>query len=208
MSYGTNAPQGLQPYSMLSGACWNQQTSQYLLASGYGTPLYQGDPVTILNNGTIGIGVAGSAIVGVFWGVRYQDTSGTLINSTYWAASTTTFNPGGGGAIPATAFIIDDPYVLFNIQCTGTNLVSGSVNTINVTDLNLNYNFISGTGSTISGQSAYALNNASAATTATLNLKLVSLTPAVNNSFGLTYNNGLVLINNHIYKGGTGTAGV
>lgn len=208
MSYGVNAPQGLQPRRYLNGATWTQQTNDYPILSGYGTSLFVGDPVTLLNNGTIGIGTAGNAIVGVFMGCRYQDINGNYVFSPYWPASTVTWNPGGTGNVNAAGVVADDPNILFDIQCSGTAAITGDVNTIKIGELNYNYNFHSAAGSTISGQSGYYLDLASQATTATLNLKLIKLTPAVNNSFGLTFNNGLVLINNHIYKGGTGTVGV
>ena len=208
MSYGTNSPQGLQPRMYSTGALWNNQFGQYPIKSGYATSLFMGDPVTYLNDGTIGIGVAGSAIVGVFFGCFYQDATGNYVFSQYWPASTVTWNPGGTGSVNATAFVVDDPNVLFDVQCSGTALVTGHVNTIQQSDINYNYNFAAGTGNTGTGQSGYYLNLASQATTATLNLKLIRLTPRVDNSLGQTYNNGLVLINNHYWKGGTGTVGV
>lgn len=217
MTYGTNAPQGLQPYSMVTGACWNQQTTPYAIASGFGTNLFQGDPVIFDDNGGVPPGTgtlerggnASSPYLGVFWGVQYRDANGTLINSPYWPANTVTWNPGGSGNVAATAFIIDDPNVVYNIQCTGTGAVTGSVDTIRRQDIGYNYAITFATnGSTVSGLSGAALNLATQATTAALSLKLIGLTPAINNAFSQTFNNGLVIINNHVFKGGTGTAGI
>jgi hypothetical protein len=202
MSYGTNAPQGLQPTAMLGGASWNQRTTTYFIASGYASSIYQGDPVTGTSTGTIALGGTAntSPYLGVFWGVLYQDTSGNYVYSKYWPANTVTWNPGGSGAINATAFVIDSSDVIYNIQANTT---------IAQTNLNSNFNLSGvGTGSTISGQSSAVLDISTGNAAATQAVKLIGLTPAVNNSFGLTYNNGLVIINNHQYKGGTGTAGV
>ena len=74
MSYGTNAPQGLQPWSMLGGSAWNQKTNTYFIPSGYATSLFMGDPVVTVTTGTIQIASTGSnPLVGVFWGFFYQD---------------------------------------------------------------------------------------------------------------------------------------
>ncbi len=196
MSYGTNAPQGLQVYKYLNGSTWTGQNGVYLIASSYATSLFTGDPITLLSDGTIGIGAAAltAAIIGSFNGCVFTNSTGTVVFSPYWPASTAT-----QGTIPATGFVIDDPNVIFNIQATLT---------ISQTDLNSNYGYTVAAGSTVTGQSGYSLDIASGNAT-TNTLKLIALTPAVNNpAFGTNYNNGLVLINNHIYKGGTGTAGV
>lgn len=199
MAYGngTNTPQGLQPRVYQNGANWSGQLNQYPIASGYATNLFSGDPITLLSNGTIGIGVAGSAIVGVFMGCFYQDSTGNWQYSQYWTANTATWNPGGSGNVNAQAFVVDDPNVLFDIQCVGTGAITNSANTIKQADINYNYNFHSGNGSTGSGQSGFYLDMTTQATTSTLNLKLVRLSPNITNAFGVLYNNGLVRINNH-----------
>lgn len=68
MSYGTNAPNGFIPVKKLDGSAWTGATNPYQIASTYATALYRGDPVTTLADGTLGVGVAGSTCVGVFWG--------------------------------------------------------------------------------------------------------------------------------------------
>src|SRR5271168_3848232 len=114
MAYGVNAPFGLQPRQYLDGSLWNGQSGNYSIASSYGTNIFTGDPVTQLANGTIGIGVAGSAIVGVFIGCKYFDQSNTLHFSPYWPANTVTFQTN-----PAEALIVDDPNILFDVQTSG-----------------------------------------------------------------------------------------
>lgn len=195
MSYGVNAPQGLQPQQHQNGSVWNDQLSPYKISDQYATSLFKGDPVT-LGSGYLAIGVAGSAIMGVFWGCKYINSIGTYIFSPYWPASTAT-----QGAAGADAFVVDDPTVLFNIQVSSTGLTQAEIGS--------NANFVAGSGSTITGQSGYALDSTTIATgNATRNLKIVALTPNVSNAFGVLYNNALVKINNDIYNGGTGTVGV
>lgn len=199
MAYGVNAPFGLRPVKMLTGATYNGATTEYQIkntaGTGYGTNLFTGDPVTLLSDGTIGIGVAAAAIVGVFQGCKYTKSDGTYVTAPYWPASTSVQSTSA-----ITALVVDDPNVIFDIQ---SNNATGIV----ATDLNANANFVAGAGSTISGQSGFMIDQTTIANGATLNLKIMALTPNPTNVFG-GYDNVLVLINNHIYKGGTGTAGV
>lgn len=207
MSYGVNAPQGLQPRTDLTGAAWNNQTNRYNIISAYGTNLFTGDPVTFDGNGGVAIGVAGAAILGVFFGCEYL-LNGTFVYSPFWPAGTT---PDNG--TNATAFIIDDPNVVFDIQ-VGT-AVAAPTPAVILSNIGANANFHSGAGSTRSGQSGFYLDFAAINNTATDNLKILGFTPVPTNptptvadgSAG-SFNNALVIINNHIYKGGTGTAGI
>lgn len=72
-------------------------------------------------------------------------------------------------------------------------------------DLNLNYNIVANTTSGPEGN--HQIDGASGATTATLPLKVLNLSPEFKAAFG---SNARVVfvINNHILKGGTGTVGV
>jgi hypothetical protein len=194
MAYGTNAPNGLRPVKKLDGSCWTGQTTSYPVASAYGTSLFKGDPVTVLADGTLGIATAGSAAVGVFWGVQWIDANGTIRNEPYWPASTAT-----KGSVPATAFVIDDPNVVFTIQ--ESNGAGAAGTPIALTDVGLNANFAIGTGSTATGNSGATLNNTTEADTSTLNLKILSLDPYPGNAVG-NFANWLVVINNHRYRGG------
>ena len=169
-------------------------------------------------NGTITVAGA-SPVLGVFMGCTYVNTSGVLVTSAYWPANTATFQAQG-----AKALVVDDPNVLFDIQVSNNgNTISG----IQAADINNNFSFaVAGNGggatnpaagSTVTGQSAYYLDYATIANTATLSLKAMALTPYPGNIFATAapavigvgaYNNVLVILNNHILKGGTGTAGV
>ena len=194
MAYGTNAPNGLRPKRKLDGSAWTGQTNRYPVASGYGTSLFKGDPVTVLADGTLGIGVAGSPIVGVFWGVIWTDANGVVRNEPVWTASTTT-----RGSVAAQAFVIDDPNVIFTIQ--ESNGAGAAGTPLALTDVGLNANFAVGTGSTVTGDSGATINNTTEDVTATLNLKILGLDPEPGNAVG-NFANWLVSINNHRYRGG------
>jgi hypothetical protein len=199
MTYNVNAPRGLQRVYNVFGAA-NTPDSTYPIASGYATAIFKGDPVTLLADGTIGIGVAGSAIIGVFQGVKYTNTAGIPVNSPNWIASTATL-----GSVTAQALVTDDPMAVFTIQ--ETNAAGAAGTPLALADVNLNANFLVGSGIAALGLSTTSLNNASEATTATLNLKILGLDNYPNNAVG-SFANWFVRINNHITSGGTGTAGV
>lgn len=204
MTYGVNAPMGLQPVRKLDGSAWSVSENKYNIAGGYTTAIFTGDPVTMLSDGTIGIGVAGSPCLGVFWGVKYQLTSpqangNSFVFSPYWPASQAIKT----GTV-AEAMIIDDPNVVFNIQETAADGTAGTP--LALADRNLNINFVVGSGNTATGQSTTSINNASENTTITLNLKLLDLTPQPGNVVG-NYANWLVTWNNHLFKS-QGTTGI
>lgn len=196
MSYGVNAAQGLQPRQYLNGTPWSGQTSEYSIASGYATDLFCGDPIVGLADGTIGrqAGGAATAIIGVFWGVKYTDVNGQALTLPYWLANTVT-----QGALVAQAAIVDDANVLYDIQ-TDPTIVGGTA----FTDLNSTANLVTGAGSQRTGQSGFSVG--AAANVQSNQVRILRFTPVPGNAPGIRYNNVLVLLNNDPYKGGFGTA--
>lgn len=194
MSYGTNAPKGLQPVRKLDGSAWTSSLNDYQIDPTYASSLFTGDPVTVGSDGYLARGVAGSAIVGVFMGVKYIDSSNVAKFQAFWPG-----NPGVLTGSTVEALVIDDPNVVFTIQETDG---SGNAGTpLALADRGLNANFLYTAGSTATGQSAVSLNNASEADTISLNLKIIDLDPTPGNAVG-NFANWLVTINNHLYKGG------
>jgi hypothetical protein len=237
MSYGnnTNSPVGFKPYCYQNGALWTGGEREYPILSGYATSLFEGDPVTLLANGTIGIAAPGAAILGIFQGVTYVDTSGMPQYTNMWTGGTVTQS-----AANAYAKVVDDPTVWFDIQISTINNQPGPANPVALAlaNVNANANFAIATaansfnptvapnpvtyaanpqsGNTSTGISAYFLDYNSIANTTTLNCKIMGITPVVGNVYSaggtasgtINFNNVLVRINNHILSGGTGTAGV
>jgi len=224
MAYGnaTNTPFGFRPSQYINGSTWTGQMSPYLIASGYNTSLFTGDLVTFTNDGTITRAVAGTnAVCGVFQGVQYIDANGVFQNLPYWAANTVT-----QGTNYATALVVDDPNVLFDVQASNTQNVAPTSATVSVIQVvggttslfnNANFGLAGGGGagitnptggSTITGQSAMYLDINSLGIGATQQLKIIRFTPVPGNISGVLYNNVLVSLNNHVLRGGTGTAGV
>ena len=112
MSYGTNAPNGFQPVKKLDGSAWTGATNPYEIVTTYATAIFRGDPVTIGTSGFLEVGTAGNACVGVFWGVKYTDSTGVVKFMNYWPG-----NPGVLTGSTVEALVIDDPDTVFSIHC-------------------------------------------------------------------------------------------
>lgn len=194
MSYGTNAPNGFQPVKKLDGSAWTGATNPYQIANVYATALFRGDPVTTLADGTLGVGVAGATCVGVFWGVKYTDSTGVVKFMNYWPG-----NPGVLTGSAVEALVIDDPNTVFSVQETSGTGTAGTPLTL--ADRGLNINFLYTAGSTATGTSAVSINNATEADTAALNCKILQLDPTPGNAIG-AFANWHVVLNNHFYRGG------
>lgn len=191
MAFGTNAGIGLRPQFNRNGSPFNGAVTAYRIASGYATAIYFNDPVAMLADGTIGIGVAGAPCRGVFRGCNYYATNGTFTNSMYWPASTTIMT----GTV-VTAFVADDQNITFTAQETNGSGAAGTP--LALTDIGLNINFYIQAGVAATGQSRSTINNASAATTLTLNLRLLALDTTPGNVVG-SYANWFVTWNAHDY---------
>jgi len=197
-----NRPAGFIPREYLNGTPWNGQARLYSIAAAYGTALYVGDPVISSSsadaNGVPGIarGVGTGALRGVIVGLG--KTPGGLFNPSNLDI---TYRPASDPAVWYAA-VVDDPNVLFEIQeeSNGTQLTAAEVG--------LNQISLAGTGNGfVSGWQVRSTSGATAATTATLQLRLMGLVQRPGNAFG-AYAKWLVQINVHELGHGTGAAGV
>lgn len=210
MTYGVNAPNGLVPVNTGNGNTWNGQTNTYVLASGYGTSIYTGDPVTLGTAGTIIVAVASQSVLGVFTGVEYSVTTNKYaIKFPYWPASTVT-----ASGIPINTFIIDDPRVRFTVQEASTAGASGTPLTQAV--IGNNGNIVLSTGNTTTGQSRAFVDNSTTSTGLLAMVKFVALDPGITlgiastsgvaggqQTIGTAFQNWIVEINNDVYKAGS-----
>lgn len=197
-------PSGLTPVKMLSGAPWNGQFNTYVVDAADSTAIFIGDLVKQVNTGsdsagetvfgrdTEGMmhvvqGTAGAAAIGVVVGFSPLQTDLTIRHR---QASTARL-----------VYVVDDPNVVFEIQ-----EVSGGT-ALAAADVGLNASVVVGTGSSTTGMSAMELDNGTELTTATLELKILGLSPRPDNAIG-EHAKWLVKINNHQLGSHTGTAGV
>ena len=186
-----DAPFGFRAVRMSGSAPSSNGQTQYLIANGYDTAIFQGDPVEMVSGGSLNVANgAADVMVGVLNGVEFIDTTTrkpTFRN--FHAADTTAFD----GIIKA--FVIDDPDQLFEIQVSGafTNADIGAT-------ANLTY----AAGSTINGISKVEVNSGAIGTGADSAVKIVGLTgDPENNDTSSDNANIIVKINKHLYSANT-----
>jgi hypothetical protein len=192
-----NRAAGLAPVQYLNGAPWNGQARIYSIAAAYATKLAIGDPV--ISSGTAdAAGVPGIVRAADTGAIRGVIVGLGALNQTAMANPQNldqTIRPGAAQATTWYAMVVDDPNVVFEVQEGGTPLTAANVGqNTNLTIVDAN-NFLS----------QVVLDNADAATGATLQVKLLGLVQRVDNAFG-QYAKWLVKINNHELA--AGTAGV
>ena len=183
---------GLKPSSKLGSNVNSEGTTEYSIASGASGNIFSGDPVKMMNTGTILVAGAGDQLLGVFRGCRYTNSSGEVIYSSYW--------PNGTVSSDAVAFVVDDPNALFEVESAATGSVVQTV-------VGNNADIVYATGSTSNGQSAVTISGTTAATTAQLRIVGISNDPE-NNTLGTGSQsanvNMIVKINEHFYAQVTG----
>ena len=187
-----NKPFGFRPVGKVGSNYDNQGLTQYKISNGYGANLFQGDAVT-LSGGYLAIATAGNPIVGVFQGCYYVDpTTGKPTWKNYF--------PTGTAQNDIVALVNDDPNAQFVVQCSGTAAV---------TCVGRNADLVTSTaGNTTTGLSGQQVG-VPATGNATYQWKVVGVyEDDEDNDVLLDYANLIVIPNNHLYKGGTGTAGV
>jgi len=176
MSYGTDAPFGLQPRVSLTGGTWNCQQNVYQIPSGYAQNIFTGDPVFLGADGYIHVSPdanASALYLGVFFGCEFSiavpNAAGNFVFSPFWPANQATLN-----AAVVNCFVVDDPTVEYSIQCGH----AGNTTTFTQANVGKNYAITIGTGSTLTGQSGAFLDLTSTSNTAAF--KVIRLEPSIN----------------------------
>ena len=122
-----NSPNGFTPaYHMTGGTI---RPSEFAIASATNASIFSGDVVN-LSSGLVIQGTATGASLGVFAGVEYQATDGSVVFSKVWTADTVTL-----GSANAKAYVYSDPDIVYEAQSTGTPTQAsiGTTNTISTT---------------------------------------------------------------------------
>jgi len=198
-----NRPSGFTPVQYLNGAPWNGQARIYAIAAAYATALYIGDPVITAGsadaNGvpTIALAAAAGGVRGVIVGLGTAE--GLMANP---ANLDITYRPGAAQSKVWYAMVADDPNIVFEVQenANGTALTAAEIglNTISILSAGNGY---------VSGWMIASTTDATAAVTATLQVKLLGLSRKLNNTFG-AYAKHLVQFNVHELSHGTGSLAV
>lgn len=192
-----NAPQGFSPVKYSSGAPYVGAFNTYFVPATDSTALFIGDPVIdagsadsrgvpTVTRATAGSGAYTRGVVIGFLPVYPTITTAPNLNITYRPASTAMY-----------AMVADDPDILFEIQ---EDSVGGA---LAATNTGQNADFVAGAGSTATGLSGFMLDSSTAATTNTLQCRIVSLADRVDNIIG-TNAKWLVTFNLHQARNLTG----
>jgi hypothetical protein len=204
-----NRPQGLKPVkSLISGDYDGRGNVYYIPANDATYSYYSGDVVTSLGDGdangvpgivkyipnaaAAGAGINGAGPLGVIVAVGINP-SGPWINPT----DLTVRSAPQVKTRAYYALVVDDPFVIFEVQegGAGTALTSAAIGL----NCNLSYTAAQSTGY----ESGTILDNASEVATIGLDVRLMGLSRVSDNAFGY-YAKWLVMLNSHFYKMTTG----
>lgn len=196
----TSRVNGLSVVKNLIGGASTGQVNLYFIPSGNASNVFVGDAVKADATGdTVAAGgmatgvqsvvpaAAGDAILGVVVGFAINPLN--LNTPQYRAASTGRY-----------VLVSDDPNQIYEVQTSN--------GTLGVADVGLNASIAVAAGSTTTGSSGVTLDVATAATTATLALRIVGFSQRVDNDPTSANAKVLVKINNSQLGASTGTAGV
>jgi putative transposon-encoded protein len=190
-----SAPYGLKPLNLLGGQVFAGSTRMLPITSGYSTGeggIFYGDLVQLSGGSLIlstlvaqtstggGGGSSDPGQIGIFLGCQYTNasTKQKLYSQFFPDGTTSPVND-------IVAFVTDDPDTVFkavvtNVGSAGSTVVTGIPNTYVGANVGLVYN----AGSTITGDSAWALDGNTVATTS-LPMRIVGVVPDT-----ATYSNG------------------
>jgi hypothetical protein len=188
----TATPMGAEPTDTLSASgSFTGKVRHIKVASGYGTAIFYGDFVKLVNTGTVekDTGTTTLTPVGVFVGCAF--TSPTTDELTF----SQTF-PASTAASDIVAYVVDDPNVLMRMQ---------SDEAIAQTGLGNNVAVVQTAGSTSIGRSKNAVDGSSIATTSTLPLRIIDFVDGPTSAVGDAFTDVIVKFNaGHQYSNTTG----
>jgi len=200
MTYGVNAPLGMQAATYGTSAPWTGGFQQYNITPALGTSLFLGDIVTLTDGLLVPYTTGSSAAnppLGVFWGCSFQDQTGIWQFQKYWPAGTNTFV----GTYPKANVIVDSN-TYFTIQANAAFPWSG---------LGSNFDVQITPGNTLTGESGTMLSVATGNTTATLPITAIAFDPIPGNvpatptgagSTSVPFANIIVKLNNTNFNAG------
>lgn len=190
----TSAPFGFRASFHNSG---QMRPKAYTIASTYAANIFEGDPVKLVDAGTVQLGtsdgtrsgtVAGILLLGIFAGCQYTDALGKPTVSSYW--------PSGVTATDITAWVYDDPETLFNVQYTNPG-TPGTTTMQTAVGEQMDWVVASPGGSTATGLSSTQIGVIEATSG---QFQLTGFAGEINDSITDAYIVAIVRINEHIYK--------
>lgn len=197
---------GFSPVKFITGAPYNGGGTWYFIPATDATNYFVGDVVKLAGDGRVATGLqtiarhtggATEAAVGVIVGFPKTGVGDAQNIPAVDNLNLSLYRPASQASY---ALVADDPTLVFEVQTSGGTLAA--------TQFGLNLGITATAGNTFTGSSGMTADLATAATTATLPLKLIGNPNRPDNQIGDAFTRVYVMINNHQYKGGTGTAGV
>ncbi len=163
---------GLRPIRFKNGDCYNGAADTYFVPATDASDLFEGDPVVLTGDGDetgipgVRLALAGERITGIIRGFTHNpvDNSATpVIEQGY--------REGGREAY----VLVVGPDVEFEAQADAAGLTAA--------DIGSNVDLVAGAGSTVTRQSGYAIDSASAGT-ASAQLRLRRVNQKIGNAIG------------------------
>jgi len=188
----TSAPFGFRASFHNSGQI---RPKAYVIASGYAANIFQGDPVKLVDAGTVQLGTSdgtrsgttdGILLLGIFAGCEYTDSLGKPTISPFWPTGTTATN--------ITAWVYDDPETLF--ECQYSNPSAGTTMQTAIGE-EMDWTVASPGGSTSTGLSHTQIGAIQATSG---QFQMTGFAGEINDSLTDAYIVVIVRINEHIYK--------
>ncbi len=193
----TNTLNGFRPVGTITGAPYNGAAIRMYKAAGttVTNDMFVGDLVTFSGTGDasgvpgVSVATAGAAnaVLGCVVGVEADPAH---LDRATWI----------DGADAGYVMVCVDPNVVYEAQAGGAVPITSIGENVNMEQ--------SAAGSRTAGTSGQHVLNTVASSLSTWQLKIVGLPQRADNEVNAAYNKVLVIINNHVLKGHTGTAGI
>ena len=171
MAYPTvSAPYGLKPVNLIGGQVFAGSTRLMEIASGYATNIFYGDLVKRVSDGTIekDTGTTTATPCGVFLGVQFTNASTGQVQQQQFYPASTAIKSG----TQIFAVVEDDPDTLFQVvSCSSGTTVAA----IGKSAIGNNIALIQNAGSTITGNSAVAIDEGTQDTTSSLPIRIIDV---------------------------------
>jgi len=170
MAYpSVTSPYGLIPINLIGGQVFAGATRQIPIATNSSTAIFYGDVVKLADTGTLAkdTGTTAATPVGVFLGCSYTDP---VFGKTFRQ-----YYPGTTNISDVVAYVQDDPDALFKVAVV-TAYNSTTIGYVNRTAVGNNAVLAQNTGSTITGNSAVAIDDTTA-TTSTWPVRIIDVVP-------------------------------
>jgi len=195
MAYPTvSAPYGFKPINRLDGMAYAGAIRQIPVTQA--GAMYNGDVIELDVGGVVGTAssLTAGAKLGVFVGCQYVNSQGQTVQAQYY--------PGSAAASDALAYVVDDPYAVFQVAVTTS---AGAMSTVTQAAVGTNVTALAGTPSAATGNSGASILNTSPAATDTFPFRVVAVVPESATS-ATTYSEVIVKINLHQYNTALGNA--